>query len=49
MSKSWVSPTSPHFYVEDIFAQTPSFSILQLADRQNVLVEEEDIQIRLER
>ncbi len=49
MSKSWVSPTSPHFYVEDLFGQTPLFSILQLADRQNVLVEGEDIQIRFER
>lgn len=49
MSKSRVSPTSPYLYVEDLSAPTPSFSILQLADRQNVLVEEEDIQIRFER
>ncbi len=49
MSKSWVSPTSPHFYVEGLSAPTPSFFILQMVDRQNVLVEEEDIQIRFER
>lgn len=49
MSKSWVSPTSSHLYPEDRSAPTPSFSILQLAECQNVLVEEEDIQIRFER
>ena len=36
-------------YVEDLSAPTPSFSILQLADRQNLLVEAEGIQLRFER
>jgi hypothetical protein len=49
MSKFWVSPTSPHLCLDDFFAPTSSFPILQLAERQNLLVEEEDIQIRFER
>ncbi len=36
-------------YVQDRAGPTPSFTVLQLADRQNEVFEPEDIQIRLER